>query len=51
MIRNAMLGRGRIGAVHAANIAAHPRAALAAAQDIDGVSVAEGRAVTVSEML
>jgi myo-inositol 2-dehydrogenase/D-chiro-inositol 1-dehydrogenase len=35
MIRIAVLGCGRIGAMHAANIAAHPRARLAAVQDIN----------------
>ncbi len=35
MVRIAVLGCGRIGAMHAANIAAHPRATLAAVQDID----------------
>ena len=35
MIRIAVLGCGRIGAMHAANIAAHPRAALAAVFDIN----------------
>ena len=38
MIRIAVLGCGRIGAMHAANIAAHPRARLAAVQDINGVA-------------
>src|SRR5215475_5945082 len=35
MIRIAVLGCGRIGRMHAANIAAHPRARLAAVYDID----------------
>jgi myo-inositol 2-dehydrogenase/D-chiro-inositol 1-dehydrogenase len=35
MVRIAVLGCGRIGAMHAANIAAHPRARLAAVQDIN----------------
>ena len=34
MIRIAVLGCGRIGVMHAANIAAHPRAALAGVYDI-----------------
>lgn len=34
MVRIAVLGCGRIGRMHAANIAAHPRAALAAVYDI-----------------
>jgi hypothetical protein len=34
MIRIAVLGCGRIGGMHAANIAAHSRARLAAVQDI-----------------
>ena len=38
MIRIAVLGCGRIGAMHAANIAAHPRARLAAVQDINGAA-------------
>jgi myo-inositol 2-dehydrogenase/D-chiro-inositol 1-dehydrogenase len=39
MIGIAVLGCGRIGAMHAANIAAHPRARLAAVQDINGAMV------------
>ena len=35
MIRIAVLGCGRIGVMHAANIAAHPRASLAAVFDIN----------------
>lgn len=35
MLRIAVLGCGRIGRMHAANIAAHPRAALFAVYDID----------------
>jgi myo-inositol 2-dehydrogenase / D-chiro-inositol 1-dehydrogenase len=35
MIRIALLGCGRIGAMHAVNIAAHPRARLAAVYDIN----------------
>jgi myo-inositol 2-dehydrogenase / D-chiro-inositol 1-dehydrogenase len=37
----AVLGYGRIGAMHAANIAAHPRARLAAVQDINGAAAVE----------
>ncbi|WP_432635924.1 inositol 2-dehydrogenase [Albidovulum sp.] len=40
MIRIAVLGCGRIGAMHAANIAAHPRAALAGVQDIHAPAAA-----------
>jgi myo-inositol 2-dehydrogenase / D-chiro-inositol 1-dehydrogenase len=35
MLGIAVLGCGRIGAMHAANISAHPRARLAAVQDIN----------------
>ena len=35
MLRIAVLGCGRIGRMHAANIAAHPRAQLATLYDID----------------
>lgn len=50
MIRIAVLGCGRIGAMHAANIAAHPNASLAAVQDINdaaaqAASVATGAPV------
>lgn len=45
MIRIAVLGCGRIGAMHAANIAAHPRARLAAVQDINN-SAAEAAAAS-----
>jgi myo-inositol 2-dehydrogenase / D-chiro-inositol 1-dehydrogenase len=38
MIGIAVLGCGRIGAMHAANIAAHPRARLAAVQDINAAA-------------
>jgi myo-inositol 2-dehydrogenase/D-chiro-inositol 1-dehydrogenase len=38
MIRIAVLGCGRIGAMHAANISAHPRARLAAVQDINSAA-------------
>lgn len=50
MVRIAVLGCGRIGVMHAQNIAAHPRAALAAVQDINpaaaqAVSAATGAPV------
>ena len=45
MIGIAVLGCGRIGAMHAANIAAHPRARLAVVQDIN---IAAARAVAAS---
>lgn len=45
MIRIAVLGCGRIGAMHGGNIAAHPRARLAAVQDINGAA-AEAAAAT-----
>jgi len=41
MLRIAVLGCGRIGRMHAANIAAHPRAALAAVYDIHTPSADE----------
>ncbi|NND19941.1 MAG: inositol 2-dehydrogenase [Silicimonas sp.] len=41
MLNIAVLGCGRIGRMHAANIAAHPRAALAAVYDIDATSAAD----------
>ena len=53
MIRIAVLGCGRIGVMHAANIAAHPRAALAGVYDIqkaaaDAVSAKTGAPVFAS---
>ena len=45
MIGIAVLGCGRIGAMHAANIAAHPRGRLAVVQDIN---IAAARAVAAS---
>jgi myo-inositol 2-dehydrogenase / D-chiro-inositol 1-dehydrogenase len=53
MVRFAVLGCGRIGAMHAANIAAHPRARLAAVQDInraaaEGVAASTGAQVMES---
>ena len=41
MIRIAVLGCGRIGVMHAANIAAHPRARLAGVQDIIAAAARE----------
>ncbi len=41
MLRIAVLGCGRIGRMHAANIAAHPRASLAMVYDIHAPSAAE----------
>jgi hypothetical protein len=38
MLGIAVLGCGRIGAMHAANISAHPRARLAAVQDINSAA-------------
>ena len=38
MIRTAVLGCGRIGRMHAANIAAHPRARLAMLHDLDAAA-------------
>ena len=53
MVRIAVLGCGRIGAMQAANIAAHPRARLAAVQDInraaaEGVAASTGARVAQS---
>ena len=41
MARIAVLGCGRIGRMHAANVAAHPRARLAGVYDIDAAAAAE----------
>lgn len=41
MVRIAVLGCGRIGRMHAANVAAHPRAALAGLFDIDAAAAGE----------
>jgi myo-inositol 2-dehydrogenase/D-chiro-inositol 1-dehydrogenase len=41
MVRFALLGCGRIGRMHARNIAAHPRASLVACHDVDAKSCAE----------
>lgn len=46
MIRIAVLGCGRIGAMHAYNIAAHPRATLAAVFDINAVAATDVAAKT-----
>lgn len=51
MVRIAVLGRGRIGRMHAANIAAHPRAERAGLFDVHRPalrSAMEGRVVRVS---
>ena len=41
MLGIALLGCGRIGRMHAGNIAAHPRARLAAVYDLDAAAAAE----------
>ena len=46
MIRIAVLGCGRIGVMHAANIAAHPRARLAGVQDINVAAAEKTAAAT-----
>jgi len=46
MIRIAVLGCGRIGVMHAANIAAHPRARLAGVQDIVAAAAEKTAATT-----
>ena len=46
MLRIAVLGCGRIGRMHAANIAAHPRAALAGVYDVHAPAAAEVAAAT-----
>jgi myo-inositol 2-dehydrogenase / D-chiro-inositol 1-dehydrogenase len=51
MIRIAVLGCGRIGAMHAANIAAHPRARLAAVQDINGAAAEAVAASTGAKVM
>ena len=53
MVRIAVLGCGRIGQMHAANIARHPRTSLPMVYDIDGAAAAavaerEGARVAVS---
>src|SRR5690606_36114646 len=45
MLGIAVLGCGRIGRVHAANIAAHPRARLTAVYDVSGDAAAEVAAI------
>jgi myo-inositol 2-dehydrogenase / D-chiro-inositol 1-dehydrogenase len=51
MIRIAVLGCGRIGATHAANIAAHPSARLAAVQDINGAAAQAVAAFTGARVM
>lgn len=46
MIRIAVLGCGRIGSMHAANIVAHPGASLAAVYDINRVAAEAVSAAT-----
>src|SRR5437667_5576420 len=41
MLRFAVLGCGRIGRMHAANVARHPRTSLAMVYDIDPAAAAE----------
>lgn len=41
MVRIAVLGCGRIGRMHAANVAAHPKAALAGVYDVDAAAAAD----------
>jgi myo-inositol 2-dehydrogenase/D-chiro-inositol 1-dehydrogenase len=41
MLGIAVLGCGRIGRMHAANIAAHPRARLASVYDVNAAAAAE----------
>ncbi len=53
MLRIAVLGCGRIGRMHAANIAAHPRTTLAGEFDPYEPafrSVSQGRTIRVSEI-
>ena len=45
MLGIALLGCGRIGRMHAGNIAAHPRARLAAVYDLDAAAAAEVGAI------
>lgn len=51
MIRIAVLGCGRIGAMHAVNIAAHPRATLAAVFDINAAAATTVAAKTGAKVL
>ena len=51
MIRIAVLGCGRIGAMHAANIAAHPSARLAAVQDINAAAAQAAAASTGARVM
>jgi hypothetical protein len=47
MHRIAVLACGRIGAMHAANIAAHPRARLAAVQDINRAAAGDQHRINI----
>lgn len=51
MIRIAVLGCGRIGAMHAANIAAHPKARLAAVQDINDAAAQAAAVATGARVM
>jgi myo-inositol 2-dehydrogenase / D-chiro-inositol 1-dehydrogenase len=51
MLRIAVLGCGRIGAMHAANIAAHPRASLVAVFDINAAASNAAAAATGARVL
>jgi myo-inositol 2-dehydrogenase / D-chiro-inositol 1-dehydrogenase len=51
MIRIAVLGCGRIGAMHAYNIASHPRATLAAVFDINAAAATDVAAKTGAKVL
>ena len=51
MIRIAVLGCGRIGAMHAANIAAHPNARLTAVQDINSAAAQAAAASTGARVM
>jgi myo-inositol 2-dehydrogenase/D-chiro-inositol 1-dehydrogenase len=51
MIRIAVLGCGRIGAMHAANIAAHPKAGLSVVQDINSAAAEAAAASTGARVL
>lgn len=51
MLRIAVIGAGRIGRIHAANIAAHPGAALAGIADADPAFAASLAAATGSQVI
>jgi predicted dehydrogenase len=51
MIRIAVLDCGRIGAMHAANIAEHPNARLAAVQDINSAAAQAAAASTGARVM